>query len=106
GETRTVRFSAGRPGTYLYRAIIGAHSPGDRLHEREQAAGAFVVDPRGGATPDRIFVINIWGEQSTPTSYSNALTMNGRSWPLTEPLKARGRPPVQRGARNRTHRRA
>ena len=88
GETRSVRFSAGIPGTYLYRAIIGAHSPRDPLHEREQAAGAFVVDPRGGATRDRIFVINIWGEQSTPTSHGNALTINGRSWPHTERLDA------------------
>ena len=88
GETRTVRFSAGIPGTYLYRAILGAHSPRDPLHEREQAAGAFVVDPRGGATRDRIFVINIWGEQSTPTLHGNALTINGRSWPHTERLDA------------------
>jgi len=88
GETKTVRFSAGVPGTYLYRAIIGAHSPGDPLHEREQAAGAFIVDPRDGATPDRIFVMNIWGEQTTPTSHSNALTINGRSWPWTERLDA------------------
>lgn len=88
GETKTVRFAAGMQGTYLYHAIIGAHLPGDTLHEREQAAGAFVVDPRGGAARDRIFVINIWGEQTTPTSYSNALAINGHSWPWTERLDA------------------
>lgn len=88
GETKVVRFAAGSPGTYLYRAIIGAHSPDDTLHEREQAAGAFVVDPRGGSPADRIFVINIWGEQTGPKSYSNALAINGRSWPWTERLDA------------------
>jgi FtsP/CotA-like multicopper oxidase with cupredoxin domain len=88
GETKSVRFAAGSPGTYLYRAVIGAHSPDDTLHEREQAAGAFVVDSSAGASHDRIFVINIWGEQKGPTEYANALTINGRSWPYTERLDA------------------
>jgi FtsP/CotA-like multicopper oxidase with cupredoxin domain len=88
GETKMVKFAAGLPGTYLYRAIVGSHSPKDTLHEREQAAGAFVVDPHGGSPEDRIFVINIWGDQTGPTSYSNALAINGRSWPWTERLDA------------------
>jgi len=88
GETKVARFAAGSPGTYLYRAIIGSHSPDDTLHEREQAAGAFVVDPRGGSPHDRIFVINIWGEQTGPKTYSNALALNGRSWPWTERIDA------------------
>ncbi len=87
GETKLVHFAAGAPGTYLYRAVIGMHSPDDELHEREQAAGALVVDPRSGSPADRIFVINIWGELKDSATYSNALTINGRSWPWTERIK-------------------
>lgn len=88
GETKQVRFTTGSPGTYLYRAVLGAHSPDDTLSEREQAAGAFVVDPPGSSVHDRIFVINIWGDQKKPNEYANALAINGRSWPFTERLDA------------------
>ncbi|MBA3645618.1 MAG: multicopper oxidase domain-containing protein [Gemmatimonadaceae bacterium] len=86
GETKLIRFAAGAAGTYLYRAVIGMHAPDDPLHEREQAAGALVVDPRAGSPADRIFVINIWGDQKDSATYSNALAINGRSWPWTERL--------------------
>ena len=86
GETKHIHFAAGAAGTYLYRAVIGMHAPGDTLHEREQAAGALVVDPHAGSPADRIFVINIWGESQDSATYSNALTINGRSWPWTERL--------------------
>ena len=88
GETRQIRYVAGAPGTYLYRAIIGMHSPDDTLHEREQVAGALVVDPHGAVVDDRVFVINVWGELKDSATYSNALTINGRAWPWTERLDA------------------
>ena len=94
GETKAVHFSAGSPGTYLYRAVIGKHSPLVppenimAVHERETAGGAFVVDPPGGSPSDRVFVINIWGVPRKDSSYSNALAINGRSWPWTERLDA------------------
>ena len=84
GESKEVRFIAGTAGTYLYRAVLGNY--GDR--EREQAAGAFVVDPAGGAPPDRIFVLNIWSDPVDSTSERDALTINGRSWPWTERISA------------------
>lgn len=84
GESRGVRFVAGAPGTYLYAAVLGAIKDG----EREQAAGAFVIDPRDGSPRDRIFVINIWGDPIDSTKYSNALAINGRSWPSTERIDA------------------
>src|SRR3990170_459335 len=87
GESKQVRFATGSPGTYLYRAIIGKHDP-DKDDEREQAAGAFVVDPPGGSPPDRVFVLNIWGETKDSVTYRNALTINGRSWPWTERIAA------------------
>jgi FtsP/CotA-like multicopper oxidase with cupredoxin domain len=90
GESRVIRFVAGAPGTYLYRAMLGTHSIDRRIsNEREQLAGAFVVDPAGGSPADRILVINIWGNRVDSTNwnnidYRNALTINGRSWPYTE----------------------
>ncbi|MGH7548168.1 MAG: multicopper oxidase domain-containing protein [Gemmatimonadales bacterium] len=88
GETRTVRFTAGRPGTYLYRATPGTVNYD--LNEREQLAGALVVDSgRGRArSDDRIFVINIWGEPLDSVTYRNALAINGKSWPYTEHVTA------------------
>ena len=92
GESRTVRFSAGAPGTYFYMATPGLMKlrvrPNDELPEREQAGGALVVDPESGAPPDRIFVINIWGQPQEKNKYSNAVAINGRTWPFTERVSA------------------
>jgi manganese oxidase len=65
GEERTIRFTAGQPGTYLYWGEVGHRvvKPGPfQDFEREQLAGAFVVDPAEGSPLDRVLVINIWGE--------------------------------------------
>ena len=86
GETKTFRFAAGAPGTYLYHATPGRVNP-DSL-EREQLAGAFIVDPVGGRTDDRILMINIWGDPIDSTGYRNAVAINGKSWPHTERLAA------------------
>jgi FtsP/CotA-like multicopper oxidase with cupredoxin domain len=89
GEATTVIFSAGDAGTYAYWAALASHP--HRLGtdpEREQLAGAFVVDPPGGSPPDRIFVINIWGTRLDSVTYRHALTINGRSWPYTERIDA------------------
>ena len=94
GESTEVRFAAGAPGTYLYRAVLGKHFFDRKLsNEREQVAGAFVVDPPGGSPPDRILMINIWGSRVDSANwnsldYRNALAINGRSWPYTERLAA------------------
>jgi FtsP/CotA-like multicopper oxidase with cupredoxin domain len=89
GETKEVRFAAGAPGTYLYRAVLGKHSIDRRMNdEREQVAGAFIVDPAGAGEADRILVINVWGNRVDSTRYRNALTINGMSWPHTERLEA------------------
>jgi FtsP/CotA-like multicopper oxidase with cupredoxin domain len=84
GETRTVRFEAGRPGTYYYWADRGRQSPDV---EDEQLAGALIVDPREGSPPDRVFVINIWGEPVDSARFRNAVAINGKSWPHTEPFQ-------------------
>jgi FtsP/CotA-like multicopper oxidase with cupredoxin domain len=84
GEQRTVRFVAGASGTYFYEADIGNQSD---LVEREQLAGAFIVDPAGGSPPDRVFVLNIWGDE-VDSVWQNALAINGKSWPNTERIQA------------------
>ncbi|MDX1674809.1 MAG: multicopper oxidase domain-containing protein, partial [Longimicrobiales bacterium] len=90
GETGTVEFEAGAPGTYMYWVREGRQTTWDsvpRFPDRSQAAGAFVVDPAGGSPPDRIMVLSIWGQpvvESGDTTYLEALTINGLSWPYTE----------------------
>ena len=87
GESRAVRFAAGAPGTYFYSAVAGAV---DTTGERQQLAGALVVDSAGARPDDRVFVINIWGslKPSDSTKYGNALAINGLSWPHTERISA------------------
>jgi len=86
GESRTVRFAAGAPGTYLYAAMIGKR---DLVNgpERDQVSGALIVDPAAGSPADRILVINIWGDSVDSSGYRNALTINGRSWPHDERMQ-------------------
>ncbi|HEV8124766.1 MAG TPA: multicopper oxidase domain-containing protein [Gemmatimonadales bacterium] len=94
GESKQVSFSAGVPGTYLYMAVLGKHPfVRQQADEREQVAGAFIVDPPGPVRPDRVFMINIWGSRVNsaeyrPIDYRNAITINGRSWPWTERMEA------------------
>lgn len=82
GETRTFRFAAGAPGTYMYYATPG--SVDYDIREREQLSGAFVIDKRGALADDRIVMINIWGEPVGEKDYRNAVAINGKSWPHTE----------------------
>ena len=44
-----------------------------------------VYDPVGGSLPDRVFMLNIWGEL-VDTVYRSALAINGKSWPHSETL--------------------
>ena len=87
GASQRLTFVAGAPGTYLYSAVLGHHDV-DRDDERETLAGAFIIDPEDGSPPDRVLVMNIWGDTKDSVSYPNALAINGRSWPFTERLAA------------------
>jgi FtsP/CotA-like multicopper oxidase with cupredoxin domain len=86
GESRTVTFAAGAPGTYLYRGTAGTVDWDQR--EREQLSGAFIVDEKGSKANDRVMMISIWGEPVDSTRYRNAVTINGKSWPHTERIRA------------------
>ena len=96
GESAEVTFEAGEPGTYMYWIHLGksiANFRPGRHDERQQLAGAFIVDPKGGSPPDRVFVMNIFDTRVDTTVYDygtnllEALTINGRSWPFTERLR-------------------
>ena len=91
-ESRSLRFVAGEPGTYMYRGFVWKYrnasgAPTPDTHEREQLAGAFVIDSTGSRADDRIFVINIWGDWKDSADYRNALAINGMSWPNTERIQ-------------------
>ncbi len=86
GASATVAFAAGAPGTYLYAAVLGTRT--EVSDEQETASGALIVDPAGGSPPDRILMMNIWGQTLDSVTYRNALAINGRSWPYTERVEA------------------
>jgi FtsP/CotA-like multicopper oxidase with cupredoxin domain len=94
GATEVVEFDAGAPGTYRYWMREGPEPEAETMDaavEREQLAGALVVDPAGGSPEDRILVINIFSEpadrENPEGEWYEALTINGRSWPHTERMR-------------------
>lgn len=86
GTSDSLTFDAGEPGTYYYwMRVEDGHGPDE---EREQLAGAFIIDPAGGSSADRVFVMNIFST-AVDTAFHDygwleALTINGLSWPFTE----------------------
>jgi FtsP/CotA-like multicopper oxidase with cupredoxin domain len=94
GESREFTFAAGAPGTYYYWArTTGPLTIGPLTIVRPAQAdahlnGAFIVDPAGPVPPDRVFVINAMfalADIVHPTF--EVLTINGKSYPYTEPLE-------------------
>lgn len=92
GETYDVTFNAGSPGTYFYWAATEPPVLKDKAIVRPfidaQLSGAFIVDPPGPVSPDRIFVINAMFDQADaihPTF--EVATINGKEYPYTEPLE-------------------
>jgi len=94
-QTVEVEFEAGPVGTYIYSMWEGELPDFDDeeafVPERDQMAGALIVDPVGGGGEDRILVMNIFGEPVAetvhPDGYLEALTINGRTWPYTDLLE-------------------
>ncbi|MDX1579391.1 MAG: multicopper oxidase domain-containing protein, partial [Gemmatimonadota bacterium] len=94
GEAETVEFEPGEPGTYMYWMREGpAPEPDSEMEnwEREQLAGALIVDPPGTTPEDRVLVMNIFSEPldaSDPEGdWLETLAINGLSWPFTERMK-------------------
>ena len=92
-DTKKVEFDAGEPGTYFYWIQQGAGiSEEDLLSEaRELLAGDFIIDPKEGSPPDRVFLINIFSTSIDTTLHAygflEVLTINGLSWPFTERIR-------------------
>jgi FtsP/CotA-like multicopper oxidase with cupredoxin domain len=96
GETGRIEFQAGQPGTYHYWATTMAVPVPFR-----EMGGAFIVDPREGAVPDRVLVITEWsslspqqigsiiaadvpGEAFSKANPRFVFVINGLSWPASE----------------------
>lgn len=84
GETKEINFEAGVEGTYMYGVYINT----ERDQEEQQLGGGFIIDPKGGSAPDRVFVINNAGYYIDTALFKNgymeSLTINGGSWPNSE----------------------
>jgi FtsP/CotA-like multicopper oxidase with cupredoxin domain len=85
GTTQAVRFKTGEAGAYYYWVSTTGSKLERRMPIETQLAGAFVVDPSGAATVDRIFVTGIWYKEIPFSPLSPAVaTINGKSWPYSE----------------------
>ena len=93
-ESREFTFVAGAPGTYYYWARtteplkVGPLTLVRPVQADAHLNGAFIVDPVGPVPPDRVFVINAMfalADVVHPTF--EVLTINGKSYPYTEPLE-------------------
>ena len=89
GESRQLSFAAGAPGTYYYWARTSERFPNKPpVLADAQLNGAFIVDPPGTVTPDRIFVIDAMVALAD-VFHPNVeiITVNGKSYPFTERLE-------------------
>ena len=91
GATRELRFAAGAPGTYFYAGRVDARSSTTRGTADAELSGAFIVDPRGTAPRDRVFLIGLWSSDSLPAGIVQRrsllrFSINGKAWPNTERL--------------------
>jgi manganese oxidase len=94
GESREFRFIAGVPGTYYYWARttevfkVGERTIVQPVRADAQLNGAFIVDPAGPVVADRIFLINsMFAEADVVQQGLEVLSINGKSYPYTEPLE-------------------
>lgn len=84
-SAQEVRFRAGEPGAYFYWASTTNSALERRMPIETQLGGAFIVDPPGVATEDRVFVMGIWYKQVPFRSTGpQVATINGKAWPYTE----------------------
>ena len=84
GATQQIRFKAGAPGTYFYWGTTSESGVGERGTIETQLSGAFVIDPPGAISEDRIFVLGLWSKEPTRRTPDEIVTINGKSWPYTD----------------------
>src|SRR6185437_8793843 len=88
GETKETAFTAGAPGSYYYWASTAKGPMFLRPGDEGLMSGGFIVDGPGADTNDRIFVIAVWFKELYRPGFEGVLSINGKSWPGTERLKA------------------
>ena len=91
GETREVRFAAGKPGTYYYWAsTLDKPGIGSRIAIDAELSGLLIVDPKNAPRhAERLFLISFWAvgvPVDTGRVLVERITINGKSWPHTERL--------------------
>lgn len=96
GATRQVSFAAGEPGSYFYwgSTTTPGLETGRQRKEDSKLHGALIVDPARTTGParDRVFVMGNWFEPADsagpePIVPREVMTINGKSWPYTEPIR-------------------
>ena len=92
GEEREVRFVAGAPGTYFYSATTSDGRQSPIFGRGSLLNGAFIIDPRGQPTRDRVFVVGAWADSIVAPAGGRPvvgrIVINGKEWPHTERLTA------------------
>jgi len=90
GQSGILIAQAPHPGTYFYWATTTRAPLAARAFEDSQLSGALVVDPPGRVIPDRVFVLSQLVQRRNPNGRpalaSSLYAINGRAWPVTEPL--------------------
>lgn len=95
GESREVRFTAERVGTFAYFARTSVTETLFGRRDDSQLMAAFIVDPTGtdprtANARERVMVITAWDDSilssNSPYGRDQVYAINGRSWPFTERL--------------------
>ena len=87
GTSRSVRFRAGRPGTYFYWATTTGVGLLARRSVDSQLSGALVVDPIAGRRNDHVFLLGMWIDSLTlrgKRDKHEIPVINGKMYPYTE----------------------
>ncbi|WER50077.1 multicopper oxidase domain-containing protein [Cupriavidus sp. WKF15] len=97
GESRNIRFVLNGAGTYHYWGSTGPSTLAERTRRDSQLGGAIIVERRGEATPDGIFVISSYDaprpevddprKVAVPDRDVRIFAINGWSWPHTPRLR-------------------
>lgn len=89
GASRELTFAAGAPGTYFYWARTVTKNEKEPPYLADaQLNGAFIVDPPGAVSADRVFVIDAMFVPADAVHKTfEVVTINGKSYPYTEPLE-------------------
>jgi len=82
GATRELTFRLDSAGTFAYWGVLkGLTQFRQRDWLDSQLSGAFVVDPAGAPSRERIWVITEWFHSYADKPFESVLVFNGKAWP-------------------------